>query len=367
MKILHIVPIYFSIKEVDSFQTLGGGERYPFELAKFQSKTEKNDEVQILLFSSANRNFLVEGVKVTVVKSIRYLPFFNNNFSPIPFSTKLYQLMNWADAIHGYHVKADTILLLTILSKFIGKPFFLTDLGGGGNLTLSKILNYEKLATAILCISKFDCSFRKVRNKIVINGGVDIKKYKMSSKKENFVLYVGRILPHKGIDRLIKAVPRSTKLVVAGRVFDTPYLNHLKSLSKNKKVLFIENPDDIKLTSLYRKASCFVLPSTHKDYLGNYRKKPELLGLVVIEAMASGTPVIVSSAGSLPELVENNVNGYVFKDGDINDLSKKIIKVVNSKVLIKKLGMNGRKIVEQKYNWNSIAINTRKIYSSYMT
>jgi glycosyltransferase involved in cell wall biosynthesis len=158
-------------------------------------------------------------------------------------------------------------------------------------------------------------------------------------------------------------MPKDYKLIVAGRVFNEAYLNRLKKIAGDKNVEFIENPKDEQLIELYQNASCFVLPSTHKSYTGKKHKKTELFGLVVVEAMACGTPVIVSSAASLPELVESGVNGYVFKDGDTDDLTKKIKKIIFDKKLILAMGYQGRKLVEEKYNWKKVAENVRDFYS----
>src|SRR5258708_5475107 len=91
-------------------------------------------------------------------------------------------------------------------------------------------------------------------------------------------------------------------------------------------------------------------------------QKTELFGLVVVEAMACGTPVIVSSAGPLPELVINGDNGYVFEDRNVADLSNKINKIISKSEVVEKMGLKSRKLAENKYNWNNIAKKVREIY-----
>ena len=366
MKILHIIPIYCTDNQLENFQTLGGGERYPFELARFLASNNDKDEIHIMVFGNRDSSLIKDGITINVVKGLKPFGMINQNFSPVPFSTNFFKNISQADIVHGYHIKSDTITFSSLIAKAYQKPMVLTDFGGGGPLNFSKFMPSENLAKKILCISEFDSKFWKVANKSIIYGGVDLKKYDFRSNKENYVLFVGRILPHKGIDRLILAMPDNYKLVIAGHAFDKSYLAQLKKLAKGKNIEFIENATDKALINLYQNASCFVLPSTHKNINGKKVKKTELFGLVVVEAMACGTPVIVSNAASLPELVDNGYNGYIFNDGDVQDLAEKIKKVINNKTLINKMSYNGRKLVEQKYTWEKIAKNVRSLYGELL-
>lgn len=367
MKSLHVIPIYCSDDQLRSFQTLGGGERYPFELTRFLALTNKNDSVEIMLFGNTDQTITMNHVKMHMVKGIRPFKKMNKNFSPIPVSKKFLEHIDKADIVHGYHIKSDTTTLTSLAARMKKKPMVLTDFGGGGPANISKVISnfakVEKLGDATMCISNYDSTFWDVKNKTIIYGGVDLHKYTYHKEKKNYVLYAGRILPHKGLDTLIKAIPENMPLIIAGRAFNKNYLDHLKEIAKDKQITFIENPADEKLVSLYKEASCFILPSTHTDYTGKKYKKTELFGLVVVEAMASGTPVIVSSAACLPELVENGINGFVFKDGDANDLREKVETIVHNKKLIETMGVAGRKIAEEKYNWEVIATQVRETYN----
>ena len=116
------------------------------------------------------------------------------------------------------------------------------------------------------------------------------------------VLAVGRIMPHKGFDRIIRALPPQLSLAIVGQPYDESYLDFLKELAIGKQVTFAISVGDAGLRSLFQKAGLFVHASTHRDYRGNFNPKPELLGLAPLEALSSGLPTIVSDAGSLPEL-----------------------------------------------------------------
>ncbi|MGA8759790.1 MAG: glycosyltransferase family 4 protein, partial [Stellaceae bacterium] len=118
------------------------------------------------------------------------------------------------------------------------------------------------------------------------------------------VLAVGRIMPHKGFDRIIRALPSELALTIVGQPYDEPYLAFLKDLASSRRVSFKTNVGDSGLRDLFQKAGLFVHASTHRDYRGNFSPKPELLGLAPLEALSSGLRAIVSNAGSLPELAD---------------------------------------------------------------
>jgi len=80
--------------------------------------------------------------------------------------------------------------------------------------------------------------------------------------------------------------------------------------------------------------------------------------------MSCGTPVIVSDVGALPDFIESNKNGFVFHDRDLNDLNKKISRIIEDKILAISMGKYCRNIVEKRYDWKVIAKKVRKIYAS---
>lgn len=363
MKVLFIVPIYLeNIGEVRKLQFLGGGGRYPLELAKNIASLKK-DEVEMVFFGKSEDSMSFEGMKIILLPSVKFCPRFNGTANPLPRSWKFFQKIMQADVVHSIQIRTEATLLATIFSKLLRKPIFLTDNNFNG-LTLARIIKPEHLASAVLAISKEDYDSWKVKNREIIYGGVDMEKFSYQKAKKKYVLYAGRIASHKGVDVLVNAMPDNYKLIIAGTPWEKDFILYLKKIAKVKNVDFIVNPSDEKLINLYQEASCFVLPATAKDYLGKVWGRPGLYALVVPEAMSCGTPVIVSNVGALPDFIEDNKNGFVFEDRNINDLSDKLNKIINNKKLAETMGRNGRKLVELKYNWQVIAKNVRKIYSS---
>lgn len=361
MKILFIIPIYLkNINEIKNLQFMGGGGRYPYELAKSISDLGK-DDVELIYFGKSYDSIESSGMRITLIPSINFAVKFNGFVNPLPLSLKFFQRIAGADIIHSIQIRTEATMLATLFGKLIGKTVFLTDNNFNG-LSLSRIIRVEHLADAVLTISEEDYQSWNVKNKKIIYGGVDSKNFPYKKQKQKYVIYAGRIAAHKGVDVLVDAMPADYRLIIAGSTLEKDYLKYLKKISKNKKVDFFENPSDKKLISLYQNASCFVLPATAKDYLGVSLSRPGLYALVVPEAMSCGTPVMVSNVGALPYFIENDKNGYVFKDRDIDDLRTKLKKIIYNKSVIERMGKNGRRLVEEKYNWNNIAKKARKIY-----
>lgn len=367
MKILFIVPIYLKDEqEVDRIQFIGGGGRYPLELARALADNSK-DEVEILFFGNTDISKVSKNLKITLVKGVNFFQRFNGPSNPIPVSPLFFRKIKEADIIHGYQIRTEAVLIASLYARVINKPFVITDTNFNG-LSLSRIIKPEKLANAVLAISQEDYDSWNAKKKFIIYGGVFKEAFPYQKIKKNYVLYFGRILSHKGVDVVVNAITKEQKLIVAGSALDKEYLIYLKKIAKGKHVEFIENPSDKKMVQLYRDASCFVLPATLKDYLGKTWGRPGLYALVVPEAMSCGTPVLVSNVGSLPDFIEkgDKINGYVFEDRNIKDLQAKISSILKNKKMLSKMSINARKLVEEKYDWHVIAKKVRKIYTTFL-
>jgi glycosyltransferase involved in cell wall biosynthesis len=137
-------------------------------------------------------------------------------------------------------------------------------------------------------------------------------------------LYVGRLAPEKDIGTLLEAFSRVLQKVPSARMVLVGSGPERDALSAQSKALHIEGAVDFAgskdvdgLRDEYARASCLVLPSTSEPW-----------GLVVNEALSYGCPVVVSNrCGCIPELVEDGVTGYVFKCGDVGDLTDKLLAV----------------------------------------
>jgi glycosyltransferase involved in cell wall biosynthesis len=106
------------------------------------------------------------------------------------------------------------------------------------------------------------------------------------------------------------------------------------------------------MPELYRRAEVIVYPSTSE----------EPFGLAMLEAMASSKPIVVTESGGMPEIIKDDINGYVIPKGNHEHLADKIIRLLSDDKLRSKLGKNGRQQVERMYTRRIYAENIRKVY-----
>lgn len=154
-------------------------------------------------------------------------------------------------------------------------------------------------------------------------------------ERENIILSVGALIPRKGTVNLIEAFAKVTgefsnyQLIIVGR---GPQERHLKNkiieLNLSKSVTIIPELSQIEIAELLRKSKLFVLPSTE-----------EALGMVAVEALASGTPVIASKVGGIPDIINNKV-GVLVPPGDSNSLLKAIKNCLSDEILLKDFSHN---------------------------
>lgn len=158
-------------------------------------------------------------------------------------------------------------------------------------------------------------------------------------KKQNYGLFLGRLVDYKGIDTLLKAYAKldsyNLKIIGEGPMLDEVKvrINKLRNIELLGALSHEEAMD-------YLKKSAFMVFSSEC-----YENMP----LVIIESLASGTPVIASNLGAMKELVEDNVTGLLFKPGDPEDLMEKIRFIMDNSELHGKMKAAARKSYEAKF------------------
>jgi hypothetical protein len=124
-------------------------------------------------------------------------------------------------------------------------------------------------------------------------------------------LFVGRLLPHKGVDDLIRGLPENLRLTIVGPAPHEETKARLEALARGKAVTFLHDVNDEALVQQYRRTSCIVLPSVYRTPDGTETRVPEPLGQTLLEGMACGAPAICTRVASMPEVVEDGVTGFV--------------------------------------------------------
>jgi len=195
----------------------------------------------------------------------------------------------------------------------------------------------------------------------VIYNGIDIEEYKqMNGTRENVILYVGRQTTHKGLPFLIEAFAKFAelhpqyRLVLVGERLEgriDPYLVELsRRLGIAKKVEFTGRLSESEVKRLMGRAKCFVLPSLAESF-----------GMAILEAMASGTPVVGTNVGGIPEVVRDGSNGLLVPPADSNQLEKAIERIVSDADLQETFARNGIETCKA-FSWDAAAHKTLRVY-----
>jgi glycosyltransferase involved in cell wall biosynthesis len=285
-----------------------------------------------------------------------------------PVALALVSEVRKADVVHCHqqHVLASS--LAALVCKLSGRRVFVSDLGGGG-WDISAYVSTDRWYHGHLHISQYSRTIYGHSDKSwahVILGGVDAEKFSPDEtlKRDGTVLFVGRLLPHKGVNDLINAVASDMPLELVGQVTDVRFIEDLKRLAKDKQVTFRHDCDDAALIRAYRKALCVVLPSVYKTMYGEMSKVPELLGQTLLEGMACGTPAICTDVASLPEVVEDGVTGFVVPAHDIAALNQRLCWLREHRQEAEEMGRAARQRVLEKFTWPSVVKRCLEIYTA---
>lgn len=240
----------------------------------------------------------------------------------------------------------------------------------------AKVIKYSDVCTAnSKATARVACETYGTKNIEIIPVGVDdtffFKRTRNADaiKRElgidgRVVLFIGRLIDLKGVDYLIKATPEVLKrcpdinVLLVGSGPQKEYLMNLsKDLGVENRVVFIDKVPQDEILKFYAIASVFVLPS-----IVNARGETEGLGVVLLEAMASGVPVIGSNVGGIPDIITDGETGLLARQKDHNDLAKKIVILLSDEELRKNVTENALRCVKRNFSWEVIADRFVRIY-----
>lgn len=206
-----------------------------------------------------------------------------------------------------------------------------------------------------------------VKNVLTVKEGVDVEKFnplvsgdevrlQYSLEDKILLLTVARLIERKGIRYLIEAMRHALQkhpnsvLIIVGEGPEKEYLTALaKKLGIRKNVIFVGKVSDADLPNYYASADVFVLPS-----IVDSKGSTEGLGVVLLEAMAMGKPVIASNVGGIPEVVVDGKTGILIPERDPQALSKVIIDLIENSDRIQMFGKNARLHVTENFGWTRI-------------
>lgn len=256
-------------------------------------------------------------------------------------------------------------------------PIFVSGFGYYGRKTVGRLLNFVQLNFTVLALRVSALKMPKIfalstfiRDAIThlapnLRGKISLISYPISplfcpSKKLQIemdstptILTVAAIEPRKGLDVLIKAVSLITieprpNVIINGPIRDQRYMQQLRNMVTNmglaRWVKFNQGVNYDDLPSLYQSATLFVLPT-----------REDALGVVVLEALHCGLPVIATSVGGLPDMIINGINGLLIKPDDPSELANAILLLLKDKNLRISFARNSVKTLNRHY-YNRLTI-----------
>jgi alpha-maltose-1-phosphate synthase len=221
----------------------------------------------------------------------------------------------------------------------------------------------------------------------VIYNGIDVAEYSYTRETAAlskyvidpgapYILFVGRITRQKGVTHLVDAIPHlppNTQVILCAGAPDTPEIAAEmrekvdQARRNNPRVIWIEKTvprSDV--IQLYSHARVFCCPSVYEPF-----------GIINVEAMACGAPVVASSTGGIPEIVVDGETGFLIPfDQDpatgfpadpakfARDLAARLGELLEDEPKCKRFGEAGRRRVEEKFSWSKIAGETIQLYES---
>jgi glycosyltransferase involved in cell wall biosynthesis len=206
----------------------------------------------------------------------------------------------------------------------------------------------------------------------IIPNAVDVEKFQVNVDKgavrqrygvgwgEKLILYVGRLVPQKGVEFLIQAVPRiaakyaGAKFVIVGEGWLRGHLEYLANMMGQRwRVNFTGFIPDSELVALMRSADVLVIPSVYEPF-----------GIVALEGMAAEVPVVASQVGGLAEVVEHDRTGVYVYMRNPDSIAWGVDRVLSNSGHAAWLVKNGLEAVRKVYSWDAVAKKTTELYEA---
>lgn len=228
-----------------------------------------------------------------------------------------------------------------------------------------------KAADGIIAATKREAAYliqaagAEPRKITVVPEGVNLNLYHAKadqSKKSEDILFVGRLAPEKGLPFLIEAIPEvvrqhpSAAFLFVGEDQGVKHvlLKRAADLKVTQYMKFLGPKFGAELADIYREAALFVLPSLYETF-----------GLVILEAMASGLPVVATRVGGVPELVRDEYNGVLVSPKDHVALADAINNFLSNRQLYRRVSAQNVETAK-RYSWRGIAERIDALYVSLL-
>jgi glycosyltransferase involved in cell wall biosynthesis len=364
----------YNILVLDNELGMGGSENLLYEFAGRVDRSRFDVKVCCLKEGGYFRNRLVDlGVPF-------YDRLLNHKYDALAFR-KLARILEKesVDLIETF-AHSNTVLFayfaktLGIVKRFV-VSFHATGTASGGNLVRPYLKPFLREADALLALAREHKRYLAEREGLstfkieVIHNGVDTGTYFAGPPDEavrrelavdqgdTLVTTVASLKPLKGVDLLLRAarrVLRTNRAVTFLIVGDGPERSNLERLAGvldiGERVRFVGVRGDV--PALLRSSDMFVLSS-----------RTEAFPLVVLEAMASGLPVVATGVGSVREMVEDGISAIVVPPEDSNALADAIVRIIDDEELARAFGDEGRRIVERRFRVETMCHKREELFA----
>ena len=375
MKIAYVTAFYYP--------TIGGVEQVVKELAERYAK--EGHEVHVFTSDwDKNKRIKVKEETINGVKVHRHYHILRAGKFGVLFPSLLWTLSKYKFDIIHTHVSGHAHTFIgSLIAKIKNTPLIHTThcpwTDNFRTFTAQTLVNlsyktFNKLSfrwsDKIIAITPWEIPFiiKYGGNKekiVTIPNGVDnifFKKVKVNNFKkqlnikEQLVLFFGRLNATKGPDKFVLAAKeilkenKKIKFLIIGP--DEGMLNKVKELSKDEKNIIILGPErnKEKLPEIYQSADVYVMPSFREG-----------MPLTLLEAYASGLPIVASPVNGIPFEMKSHENGFFANYGDIQELKNKILLLLKNKKLSNQISKNNIEKAKN-YSWDSIAERTLNLY-----
>jgi len=392
MKILQVLPYfpytrYVKDEHIQSYH-VGGVERHAWELCNNLARIGYDVTVVTSLPKGGSISQKWSQLRIFRLPSVAHI--FATPVSPslFPFLLRLIRGEQF-DLIHTHIPPCFYAEIVAIASQITKIPLILTYhndiyknnffgriLASSYNATALNFLLHVAsriIATSKSYAMKSPFLHDYLQKVVIIHPAIEVSRFsptlfssdirgKFSLPREKIILYVGYLDHHKGLRTLVKALPEvlrkcpSAHLLMVGK---GPLRNELQQLVHemrlNTKVSFLGYISDEDLPRIYASSDLFVFPPISRI---------EGFGIVQLEALASGLPVIATDIPGVRELSEISAAVTKVKPADEKELSRAIIKIINELEDMKDAAKKNRKLVEENYSWDRYLEEVVRVYKS---